>query len=569
MPHSTRRDWRSLRLLLTPLILAVLSFSYVVADETAAEQAPLRKLLPGYADPDGISQRLQKLKDHPLAELQSLGKTAAGRDVWLLTLGKREENQVKPAILLMAGVDPRQLYTTELAVALAEELLKQSDNKDGKQLLKQCTIYLVAQASPDAAAALFRTPLADRQANLRPTDDDNDGLIDEDGPDDLNGDGLITWMRVSDPQGNYRVHPDDDRVLIKVDPKKQEAGEYSLYSEGIDNDQDGKFNEDPLGGTALNRNFTFDYHYFTAGAGPHQVSEPESRALADFAFNHPEIAVTFALAPNDNLMQPWKAGNDNQRIKTSVRGDDATELSRIAAAYRKLHGGKDAPSSPDGKGAVVPWAYYHLGRWSLGANPWWVPKVEAEEGKESRAAGELNQLRWLEREKIDGFVPWQTVEHPDFPDQKVEVGGFKPLVIDNPPHDQIEPLVDKYLKFLGELAGMLPQVEIEEFTAKPLGGGIFRVEALVRNTGQLSTMTDMGRINDEAYPLILELKLPEGATLLQGNRRRQLPRLAPQATSHTEWLLRVRNVENAKLELRVASPSVGQAEKSIELKDKK
>ena len=46
--------------------------------------------------------------------------------------------------------------------------------------------------NPDAIEALFATPLMEQRMALRPVDDDRDGAVDEDGPEDLNGDGFIT-----------------------------------------------------------------------------------------------------------------------------------------------------------------------------------------------------------------------------------------------------------------------------------------------------------------------------------------------------------------------------------------
>ena len=87
-------------------------------------------------------------------------------------------------------------------------------------------------------------------------------------------------MRVHDPTGKYMAHPQDPRILIEAEADKNEQGRFRILTEGIDNDKDGKFNEDGPGGVDFNRNFTFEYPYFQAGAGPSQVSETETRAVA-------------------------------------------------------------------------------------------------------------------------------------------------------------------------------------------------------------------------------------------------------------------------------------------------
>ncbi|KKK64612.1 hypothetical protein LCGC14_2982430, partial [marine sediment metagenome] len=249
-----------------------------------------------------------------------------------------------------------------------------------RKLLGRLTVYVIPRPAPDACEAFFRQPFDERSGNERPRDDDHDGQLDEDGPDDLNGDGLITMMRVEDPTGSYMPHPDDARVMIEADPAKGQQGRYRLFVEGYDNDKDEQQGEDPAGGVALNRNFTFRYPYFGQGAGPHQISEPETRAVADFAFSHPNIAAVLSFTPEDNLMKPWKPKSDEPTsgIITAVLSDDAAYLDHLAEQYAEIHGGEDPPESPKGEGSLSEWAYFHYGRWSLGCRGWWIPKVETE-----------------------------------------------------------------------------------------------------------------------------------------------------------------------------------------------
>ena len=70
---------------------------------------------------------------------------------------------------------------------------------------------------------------------MMPVDDDRDGLVDEDGYDDLDGDGVITEMRkkVALGRGTHRLHPKDPRVLVEI--TKDERGDYlRLGEEGFE-----------------------------------------------------------------------------------------------------------------------------------------------------------------------------------------------------------------------------------------------------------------------------------------------------------------------------------------------
>jgi len=60
--------------------------------------------------------------------------------------------------------------------------------------------------------------------------EDNDGQVDEDGPEDLDGNGLITMMRVKSPEGRWLIDPEEPRLMRPADPKKGEKGEYLLYN---------------------------------------------------------------------------------------------------------------------------------------------------------------------------------------------------------------------------------------------------------------------------------------------------------------------------------------------------
>ena len=111
-----------------------------------------------------------------------------------------------------------------------------------------------------------------------PYDDDHDGLLDEDGPEDLDGDGMILQMRIRDPHGEFKTDPDDPRVMLRVKPGEQ--GEWRrLGFEGIDDDGDGRVNEDPPGYLDMNRNWGFLWQptYVQDGAGLYPFSAKVTR----------------------------------------------------------------------------------------------------------------------------------------------------------------------------------------------------------------------------------------------------------------------------------------------------
>ncbi len=532
-----------------------LLLSLVVTPSAAACQATPDPAIAGYADPATLQGRIDDLARHEAVTVTPLGKTS------LVTIGSKG-----PAILVLGSVHAPHVAAAELCLRMAETLAKKSRRENVR-------FYFIPLPNPAGASAFFTKPHRARDGNGRNTDDDRDGSPGEDPPEDLNGDGWITMMRVEDESGKWMPHPDDPRVLVKADPEKNEKGIYRLLTEGRDNDGDESFNEDASDGVSFNRNFTFQYPYFKKGAGEHQVSEPETRAVADFCFSHPEIAAVFTFTPEDNLLKKWKSDSkaEKKKIKTTLLTKDEPYVKFVNKRYGEILQKKDAPAPPDGKGSFSEWAYFHFGRWSFAARGWWIPKGEEKEKKEKskkkRGRDDLDALRWFEQEKIDGFVEWTPVDHPGFPGRKVEVGGFKPFLRLNPPAKELETLAEKHLAFLGELSELLPRIAISDVRVKKLSRGVHRVTATVVNRGFLPTFSEMGKISRKLFPLQIEISHPESITRVTGNLRHALPVLRGNGgKAEVTWLLRS-DKGGETVTLRAHSPSVGSVSISFELKE--
>jgi hypothetical protein len=242
-----------------------------------------------------------------IARISSIGKTRGGRDIWAVEIANPAgvPPAKRPALLVAANFEGDHLVGSEIALSVAEFLLNNyAGNAEVKQRLDNSTIYVIPRVNPDGAEGTFAPVKTGRRANTSPRDDDNDGRTDEDGPEDLNNDGFITIMRVKAAGGEYMIDPDEPRLMKKADPKKGETGAYKIFWEGKDNDSDGFINEDPPGGTDINRNFAHEYPYYKAEAGPHMVSEDESRALMEWIIAHRNVAAILTFGESDNLIVP-------------------------------------------------------------------------------------------------------------------------------------------------------------------------------------------------------------------------------------------------------------------------
>ena len=104
-------------------------------------------------------------------------------------------------MLIVGGIDGDFPVASETALLVAKRLLDAPADSTVGQLLDKYTFYILPRMNPDAIEVFFETPKREQRAALRPVDDDRDGQNDEDGPDDINGDGFITMMRAVDPEG--------------------------------------------------------------------------------------------------------------------------------------------------------------------------------------------------------------------------------------------------------------------------------------------------------------------------------------------------------------------------------
>jgi hypothetical protein len=388
-----------------------------------------------YLDFDDLTRELRSVVDgSDLASMRSLGVSHEGREIWVVEIADPgAPAEERPAVLVVGNLSGDHVLGSSLALETVRYLT------GGDAELGDRVVYLVPRLNPDGAEAMFGGILGERRGNALPFDDDNDGRVDEDPPEDLNGDGVITVMRARDPFGPYMLSPEDDRLMQKADAAKGESGAYTLYWEGLDSDGDGFINEDGSGGVDLDRSFQHAYPYWERDAGPHMVSEPEARALMDFMVAHRNIGAILTFGHSDNLVTPPDArgnladasvldltafadasnedvfdvgvfgaqqsfrggfrggggggiqlrgaqrGRDNdpnsgRRPSTTVHSEDQEYFKAISDAYREITGISEVGVNREAQGAFFQYGYYQFGVPSFSTQGWGLPPAEAETG---------------------------------------------------------------------------------------------------------------------------------------------------------------------------------------------
>jgi hypothetical protein len=573
-----------------PLIVLML---FICAGGLSARMTPAPDFT-RYHTYDAMTAQLRELvgAHASIAQMVEIGKTSEGRSVWAVEIAGRggAPANTRPALLVAGNFEGDQLFGSELALYAVDFLLSSYDiDPDVKGRIDAQAFYIIPRLNPDAAEGMFAPVKTGRKCNMSPSDDDNDGRVDEDGPEDLNGDGMITMMRVKDPRGIWMIHPDDPRLMRRADPQRGETGAYSVYSEGIDSDGDGFINEDPPGGVDLNRNFQHRYPYYAPDAGRYMVSEPETRALMDYVLKHRNIAAVLTFGESDNLVAaPNRRGelaapslldmlSFGQYAVAEARGvgvfqvgpanpfgfmfmfEDEDEDSPRGAArpqtqqrrpptrpaetvntadleyfrtvsekYRALTGIRSTSEVRTPAGAFFEYAYYQFGVPAFSTPGWGLPapsgppqgsergatrQEEASPGTQppepqagaGTASFDLRMLKWMDDEKIDGFVKWTPYKHPKL--GEVEIGGFRPYSASDPPASRISELGKSHCDFLLYLASILPRVSVAGKTVTPLGGSLFRIAVEIQNLGFLPTATAQGVASRSVKPTMVQLEV--------------------------------------------------------------
>ncbi len=269
-----------------------------------------------YRAPEAVSKALQKTAgSHPKeVRLHTLAHSPEKRPVEILEIGGGKTG--KPAILVAANLEGNSPVASEAAMALIAHL-----TGDWKSESEKAVWYICPVGNPDGYARFFKTPLDLNFRNGRPFNEDGDDAEDEDGPEDLNGDGWITTMRQKHPEGMW-MELEGTPLLKKADPAKGEPGIYRIFPEGTDNDRDGQINEDGPGGFIPGHNFPHRFQYYSGTDGPWPASEEESRALLRFAFDHPEIGMVIVFGASNTLREvpEQKSGAQAAQEKVQVTG---------------------------------------------------------------------------------------------------------------------------------------------------------------------------------------------------------------------------------------------------------
>ncbi len=505
-----------------------------------------------------ITQRVQAISGSgSSAKLTSLTKTDGGKDIWVVKVGTGELDN-KPAVAVMGGVEGYHVLSVELALQFAESLVRENS-----QALERTTYYIFPNLSPDAYEQYHAALKYERRGNTAQIDHDRDGKVSEDGYEDLNKDGMITMMRVESPIGDYMPHETNTQVMVKADRSKGQKGTYLLYPESMDKDKDGQFGEDLVEGIAFNKSLTYKFPIFEPLAGDYSVSQKESRALLDYLFEQWNIFAFITFGPANNLTESLKynAADAKKRIVTSMLEKDVAINEMVSGIYNENISQKAFNQTNQGTdGDFFQWAYFHFGRLSFSTPGWWVPEIKDGDDK-SVFNAEANFLAWADSTGLtEVFVPWTEINHPDFPDQKVEVGGIKPFVMVSPPFDKVGEIAEEHTDFILAVGEMAPRLEFHNVKTEKLGNGLTRVTADLFNNAALPTHSEMGEKSRWLRKIRIDIN-KDAKDIMAGDKIKLVDSLGAYEKTTLTWIVR----GSGNLDIKAGAAHTGFATLNVKL----
>ena len=445
-----------------------------------------------FHDHAGLGSILARLHEAfpDLTALYSIGKSTEGRDLWCLEVTARRVGDPtrKPGIYIDGNIHGNEVQAGEVVAYTAWYLCHQYGRLERvTTLLDNYVLYLTPTVNPDGRDHWLRdcNGALSSRGGATPVDNDRDGVADEDDCEDLNGDGCITQMRIKDPQGRWKRDPDYPEYLM-VRAKPDEAGEYTLLGwEGIDNDGDGRVNEDGKGGYDLNRNYPYDWqpNYIQYGARDYPLSQPETRAVADFVLAHPNIAAAQCYHNSGGLILrgPGREGGEMKNADERLLETIGQRGERILPYYRSIITWKDLYTT---WGDEIAWLYGGRGILAY-TDEMWTPRNLYKNGQMPSDGDEAEFIKQVLLG--DGFVAWKPYHHPTY--GQIEIGGEKKEWGRTPPSFLLEEELHRNMAFTLYHAGTLPLLRISDVNVAPLGGNLFKVWVTVENQRMMPTRT--------------------------------------------------------------------------------
>ena len=460
-----------------------------------------------------------------LIDYYEVDRSFEGRPIYQMTLTNKKtgKHTDKPAAFFEGVRHSGEITSSETVLWMTKYLL---DNygKDPEitKLIDTKTIYLRPVNNPDGVNLYMHTAQRNR-STVRPDDNDGDGLFDEDPEEDLDGDGIIYQMRrkakpEEKSKANYIIDPRDPtgQLMKRVLEGK---GDYFIYTEGIDNDGDGRFNEDGIGGLDLHRNYPENWRpdrggdatgrgYTQGGAGEYPLSEIETRSVVMWLLSHPNISVVNSMDTRVpmHLRPPSTSSSKESMFPSDLaiyeRFDKigmkytgypwAGDVYETYATRNKVNSLTGDPLKPNPLFGHGPdFGYFYYGSIWYGDELWNGGQHQDIDG--DGVIDEYDGFLWDQQYNGGkGHKVWTKFNHPQL--GEVEIGGveFK-FYSQNAPPAELEKWARNQTLFNLAMAKQLPQLNLNDVQVKSLANNEYEIHVSWTNIGELPVALEQAK----------------------------------------------------------------------------
>jgi hypothetical protein len=436
-----------------------------------------------------------------VVRVKSIGKSVEGRDLWLLEIGK-DPDRTRAAAWVDGNMHAVEVCGSSVALAIAEDLIALHRGEDQldlpahvKDRLKTVLVYVLPRMSPDGAEAVLTSG---RVVRSNPRDRRPHPPAPRWVTGDVDSDGTVLHMRREDPAGEFVEDLELPGVML---PRRLEdpGPYYKLWPEGTIENFDGTHVPDPVylsdNDIDLNRNFPYGWKpdHEQIGAGPFGSSEPESRAVIEWAATHPNIFSWLNLHTFGGCyIRPLGNAPDNKMNQEDLAVyRQIGEWGEKFGGYPMVSGFEEFIYEPEKPiyGDITDFIYHTRGAiayacelWDLFARLGIERKKRFVDFYSHLSRDDLLKLAKLDREQNQGrmFRPWKRFRHPQL--GEVEIGGIAQVVgLNNPPYELLPEVCERQSAMYLRVAAMAPSLEMDLRVAKG------RLEIEVANTGYLPT----------------------------------------------------------------------------------
>ena len=491
----------------------------------------------------------------------------------------------KPAYYIDANIHAAEVTTSSVALATIHHLLtKYETDSEVRRLLDETVVYVIPRIAIDGSE-LFLTSTANVRSSATPFPADlPDATFDGLEPHDLDGDGLISLMRIQDPAGPWKISERDPRIMLKRGAHEFGGEYYFVHPEGLIRDWDGgKITLAPSPAQLdFNRNFPADWQpaWVQTGSGPYPLSEPETAAVAAFLLSHRNIhGAQLHHTAAGLILRASARYADDQIPPLDLRAYKVIgAMGEASTGYRcdsPFHTNPYQPGLPS-FGVTIDWLYDHLGiiafmteLWGL-AHHAGIPSTNYLQLEEDRTEEDDSKILRMLDEGAGGrgFTPWHPFEHPQL--GPVELGGYEfKFGLLNPPGPLLPDVLDRAVPFALAAMGTAPRLRIIASDADRLEPGVYRIWANIGNDGFLPTSgSERNKASGPGRPITARLSIPVGARMLSSNAAttQQLDHLAGRVSQYTSLHLsgQYPNLSRGHVEWLVAAPAGTEFEITIE-----